>query len=231
LAERERERADSLQQKNVINPAQYDAALSAATIARAREAEARTAAEHTVLRAPFAGVITAKLANLGDTVIPGQPLLVLEAPHALRFEARVPEVTSENLRIGQQLPIRLDGLEHDLAGNVVEIQPSCDVVTRTRLIKLDLPASPGLRAGRFGRLLLATANTLAISVPSTALVRHGQLEGVFVVDAGVAQLRLVRSGRSQSGRTEIASGLSGDEPVVLDGAAELVDGQRVAVLP
>ncbi|HEY3500994.1 MAG TPA: hypothetical protein VGK73_40150, partial [Polyangiaceae bacterium] len=106
-----------------------------------------------------------------------------------------------------------------------------DDATRTRLAKVDLSESTGLRAGRFGRLLLATGSSLAVSVPSGALVRHGQLEGVFVVEAGTARLRLVRSGRMHEGRLDIASGLSGNERVVIEGAAELVDGERVQVRP
>ena len=68
-----------------------------------------------------------------------------------------------------------------------------------------------------------------MSVPADAVVRRGQLEGVFVVDAGTARLRLVRSGRERDGRLEIASGLSGYEEIVLAGVADLVDGQRVEV--
>jgi RND family efflux transporter MFP subunit len=229
LAAHERDRAVKLKNEAVISLAAYDAAVSQWDIAQAREAEASTVAEHTVIRAPFAGVITAKLAHEGDTALPGQPLLVLEAPGTLRFEARVPEVSGEELAIGQSVPVRLDGFERDLTGTVAEIQPASDDVTRTRLAKIDLPATPGLRAGRFGRLLLATGASVAVSVPVQAVVRHGQLEGVFVVDAGTARLRLVRSGRLRGERLEIAAGLSGEETVVLGRTAELVDGQRVQV--
>ncbi|HEY3497722.1 MAG TPA: efflux RND transporter periplasmic adaptor subunit [Polyangiaceae bacterium] len=231
LAQREHERAESLRSKEVISSAEYDAAVSHFSIARARQAEASTVAGRAVLRAPFAGVITAKLANAGDTAMPGQPLLILEAPGALRLEARVPEAGSEGLQVGQTVPVRLEGLDHDVRGTVAELQPASDDATRTRLAKVDLSESSGLRAGRIGRLLLATGSSLAVSVPSGAVVRHGQLEGVFVVEAGTARLRLVRSGRMHEGRLDIASGLSGNERVVIDGAAELVDGERVQVRP
>jgi hypothetical protein len=121
----------------------------------------------------------------------------------------------------------LDGLDHDLEGRVAEIQPGSDDATRTRLAKIDLPETPGVRSGRFGRVLLATGAVLAVVVPAEAVVRHGQLEAVFVVASGTARLRLVQTGRERDGRLEIASGLSGDERVVAAGAADLVDGQRV----
>jgi len=231
LAKRERDRAASLLHQEAISVAQYDAAASQWSVAQARQAEATTIADHAVLRAPFDGVVTAKLANVGDTAMPGQPLLVLEAPGAHRFEARVPETAGDGLAIGAPVPVRLDGLDHDIEGTIAEIQPASDDATRTRLTKIDLPGTPGLRSGRFGRLLLTTGASLAVSVPAEAVVHHGQLEGVFVVDGGTARLRLVRSGRVQEGRLEIASGLSGHERVVLAGAADLVDGQRVEVTP
>jgi RND family efflux transporter MFP subunit len=231
LARRERDRAVRLIQQQAISAAQVDAAVSQWSLAEARQAEASTIADRTVVRAPFAGVITAKLASAGDTAMPGQPLLILEAPGALRFEARVPESAADRLGIGAALPVRLDGRDRDLEGTVAEIQPASDDATRTRLVKVDLPATPGIASGRFGRLLLATGTSRAVSVPAAAFVRHGQLEGVFVVDAGAARLRLVRAGRSFGDRLEIASGLSGDELVVLAGAGDLIDGQRVEVMP
>lgn len=227
LAKRERDRAIPLKNLGAISVAQFDAAISQWDVAQARQAEASTIADRTALRAPFAGVVTAKLANVGDTAMPGQALLVLEAPGALRFEARVPETAVDALAVGKSLPVRLDGLDHDIEGRIAEIQPASDDATRTRLAKIDLPQTPGVRSGRFGRVFLATGASLTVVVPAEAVVRHGQLETVFVVASGTARLRLVRTGRERDGRLEIASGLSGDEKVVLAGGADLVDGQRV----
>ena len=211
--------------------AQYEAALSQWSVAEARETEARTLTERTLLRAPFAGVVTAKLANVGDTAMPGQALLVLEAPGALRFETRVPETAAGQLAVGNGLRVRVDGLDHDLEGRVAEIQPASDDATRTRLAKLDLPDTPGVRPGQFGRVLLATGASLTVAVPPEAVVRRGQLQAVFVVGSGTVRLRLVRTGRPRDGRLEIAAGLSGEEKVVVAGAADLVDGQRVEEAP
>jgi RND family efflux transporter MFP subunit len=227
LAKRDRDRATTLKEQGAMSSAQYDTAMSQWNVAQAREAEASTLAERMVLRAPFAGVVTAKLANVGDTAMPGQALLVVEAPSALRFEARVPEAAADRLSVGATVPVRLDGLDQDLQGRVAEIQPAADDATRTRLVKVDLPEVAGLRSGRFGRLLVATSDSQTVTIPAEALVRHGQLETVFVVDSGTARLRLVRAGRERDGSLEVVSGLSGNEKVALPGAVELVDGQRV----
>jgi membrane fusion protein (multidrug efflux system) len=226
-ATRERDRAVTLKEQGAITAAQYEAALSEWSVAQGRDAEASAVADRTVLRAPFAGVITAKLVNVGEAVLPGRPLLTLESRAASRFEAQVPETASGELAVGQHLPVRIEGLERDLDGRIAEIQPASDDATRARLVKIDLPETPRLRSGQFGRALLATGRAVAVTVPSGAIVRHGQLETVFVVDGGTARLRLVRCGREVQGRVQISSGLSGGEEVALTAVADLVDGQRV----
>ena len=227
LATRDRNRAATLKEQGAITVAQYEAAVSQWSVARARESEASTVANRTVLRAPFDGVITAKFVNAGEAAQPGRPLLTLESRAASRFEAQVPERASEELAVGQSVTVRIEGLSRDLQGRIVEIHPTSDDATRARLVKIELPGTPGLRSGQFGRVLLATGRAFTVTVPSDAVARHGQLETVFVVEAGTARLRLVRCAREGGGRTEIASGLAGGEQVALAGAAELVDGQRV----
>jgi membrane fusion protein, multidrug efflux system len=226
-AARDRARATNLVGQGAISVSDYETAMSQWSVARARQTEASSIAERRVLRAPFAGVITFKIASVGDTALPGQPLLVLEARSALRLEAQVPETTGERLAIGDPLPVRIEGLDRDLEGRLAEVQPASDVTTRTRLFKIDLPDTAGLRSGQFGRALLPGRESLTVTVPSEAVVHRGQLESVFVVDSGIARLRLVRSGRERKGRMEISSGLSGGETVVVAGAAGLVDGDRV----
>jgi membrane fusion protein (multidrug efflux system) len=227
LAQREGERAVALRAQDVISKAQYDAALSQLSVSEAKQREASTLAEHVVLRAPFDGVITVKQVNVGDTVLPGQTLLVLEARSALRFEAHVPEAAGRGLGIGATLPIRLEGWEGEVEGRIAEIEPGSDDATRTQLLRLDLPPLPELQPGRFGRLRLVTGEAHPVTVPEAALIRRGQLELVFVEDAGIARLRLVRTGRSHDGWQEIASGLSGGERVVVSRGDDLSDGQRV----
>jgi RND family efflux transporter MFP subunit len=231
LATQERDRATALRAHDAITVAQYEAALSHWSVARAQEDEASTVAGRTVLRAPFAGVISAKLVNVGETALPGRPLLTLESRAVNRFEAEVPETASEELAVGQPLPIRIDGPGWEIEGRIAEIHPSADDATRARLVKIDLPETLGLRSGQFGRLLLATGRAVTVTVPSEAIVRQGQLESVFVVEAGTARLRLVRCGGELDGRTQISSGLSGGETVALAGGAELIDGQRVEGSP
>ena len=187
-------------------------------------------ADHTVIRAPFAGVVSAKLANVGDTAMPGQTLLILEDPRALRLEATVPEIAAKAMRTGQTVAVLIDGAQRPVTGTVAEISPAADPMSRTVLAKIELPADPSLHPGLLGRLLLPASpgEARSVVVPSGTVVRRGQLEEVFVVDRGRARLRLVKTGRVKGdGATEILSGLADGETVVTSDLADLVDGQPV----
>ena len=97
----------------------------------------------------------------------------------------------------------------------------------------DLVALPdgAARSGQFARLQVG--NTLAgtLLVPAGAVTRFGQMERIFVVEQGRAVLRLVKTGRSLNGRSEILSGLNAGERVVLTPPTALRDGQPVTVQP
>ena len=62
--------------------------------------------------------------------------------------------------------------------------PVADPVSRTSLVKADLPGAPGLRSGQFARVTLALGTRDVLTIPEASLVRRGQLDGVFVLEAG-----------------------------------------------
>ena len=230
-ADLERRRAEQLKASGSIPVAQYDAALSQYHVAEAALAEAEAMRAYMVIRAPFAGVVTDKPANVGDLALPGKTLLTLETPGALRFEAHVPEGTANALHIGDVLQVRFDTLHTSLAGKVAELSPSADARSRSVLVKLDLPQAPELRSGMFGRVAVPTGEETSILVPDRAIRRHGQIEYVFVVERGAAQLRLIRSGRTHAEGVEVLAGIDGPERVVVTNLTSLTDEQPVEVTP
>jgi membrane fusion protein, multidrug efflux system len=230
-AELDLKRAEQLKASQSIPASRYEAMTAQFRVAEATLAEANVMRGYTTLRAPFAGVITEKRCDVGDLAVPGKPLLVLESPGALRLEAAVPEVIAQVLHRGDVLSARIDSIPQPLSATVSELSPSADPISRTVLVKLDLPNTEALRPGMFGRLSVQTGQERAVVVPTPAVVKRGQMELVFVVKEDKAQLRIVRTGRAHDGVTEVLAGLDGDEPVVVDNAALLVDGQPVEVKP
>lgn len=232
-AKLELDRADQLRAGGAIAGAEHDTLASRHRIAEAALTEAETMARYATVRAPISGVVTDKRQNVGDMGMPGQPLCVIEDPLSFRFEATIPETLIRFVTTGATLDVKLDMLDHALAAAVVEIAPSTDAASRTVLVKLALPATPGLRVGAFGRVMVPSTATSTVTVPARAVVRHGQLTSVFVVEDGKARLRLVRTGRmitdGGSERLEITAGVQPGDAIVVAPPDTLVDGQPATV--
>jgi RND family efflux transporter MFP subunit len=230
-AESDFKRAADLMGQKILSQSEFDAAQSKFRVAEATEAEAKTMLDYTRIVAPFDGVITRKHADVGDLAMPGKTLLHMENPATLRLEADVPEALIGNIKPGDSLAVSVAAAAHSITGTVAEISPAADPNSRTFLVKLDLPATSGLRSGQFGRVAVPVGEENSIEVPASAVVQRGQMELVFVAINGHAQLRLVKTGRHAGNRVEIVSGLDSGELVVIEGSAGLMDGQPLTVKP
>lgn len=230
-AESELKRFTPLLKSAAITPAEFDAVQSRARVAEAAVQEARTLLGQGQILAPFDGVVTRKLVDVGDVAAPGRTLIEMEDPNTLRFETAVGEALLGGLLPGQTLAVTVPTLASPLTGTVVEIAPTVDPASRTFLVKLDLPKTLGLRGGTFGRVAIPVGESPVLRVPSTAVIQRGQLEYIFVVVDGHAQMRLVRTGRTLGAEIELLSGAVAGESVVASSEAPLRDGQPVQIRP
>src|ERR1019366_3175015 len=179
--------------------------------------------DYAKLAAPFSGVVITR------TV---EPLLTIEQDGLYRLEASVDESKLASVRVGQAVEVAIEAFEdthRKLNARVSEIVPSVDAASRTYIAKLDLPATPGLRTGMFGRAIFPLGVQKVVAVPLAAVVERGQLQSVFAVEDGVAHIRLVTTGRRTKDAVEVLSGLNAGEKVVLPVPPGFEDGARVEV--
>jgi RND family efflux transporter MFP subunit len=187
---------------------------------------------YTEVAAPFAGVILTRTIEPGVLAVPGAPLFTMEqeGAGALRFEANVEESRFGSIRLGQVVAVSAGGVLDKVNLRVAEIVPVVDPVSRTGIVKIDLPARAGLRSGMFGRAEFASGGSReALTIPATAVIERGQLQSVFAIDGQVARLRLVTLGDAGKQRVEVLSGLQAGERVVSPVPGGLTDGARVEV--
>lgn len=227
-AQRDFDRQKQLIASNATTRQDFDAAEARVKIGAAALSEAETMLGYARVTAPFDGVVTRKLADVGDLAMPGKPLLEIEAPTALRFEADLPEAILDRVKLGDRLPVRLT---HVIEGTVSEISPVADPVSRTFQVKLDLPPADGLRTGQFGRVSVPVAETRLLLVPQDAVLKRGQMEMVFVARDGRASLRLVKTGKQLDTHIELLSGIEEGEQVIVGAGSKLTDGQPVTIQP
>ncbi len=183
------------------------------------------------IRSPLNGVVVQRQAEPGSMAVPGAPLLVVEATGRFRLEAAVEESRIQAVKLGQKVPVKVSAAGPDpLAGIVGEIQPGGDPASRTYLVKINLPIMREIRSGMYGEASFEDGARQGIWIPSQSIVRQGQLDGVYVVDAeNHAHIRLLKLGEGTASEMEVLAGLEPGDRLVVDGIAGLKDGSRVEV--
>ncbi|HEY5609580.1 MAG TPA: efflux RND transporter periplasmic adaptor subunit, partial [Thermoanaerobaculia bacterium] len=190
-------------------------------------AQADAYVSETRIRAPFDGVVTARYVDPGAQTAPGMPLLAIDSGTGLRVETTVDEEWIGRLRRGDFATIRFaDGSTTRAA--LTAIVAAVDPLSRAGLVKIDLPADASVPSGTYASVAFEIGHRSAIAVPSTAIVRRGQLTSVFVVDGeNVARLRLITISEVLGDRVEVLSGLDQGERIVSRATNDLRDGTLV----
>ena len=224
---------DEVSRRAEGSSAQLEAARAQVTAARAQESGARAMLGYTRMTAPFAGVLTARMADPGTMAAPGVPLLQIDSGGPLQLQTMVDESSIASVRLGMKLKVGVDAVSAlDPEGRVAEIVPAADPASHSFLVKIDLPSSAQLRAGMYATAAIPTGSHQAIVVPRSAIVLRGSLPCAYVLDSnGIAQLRYVTLGAQQGNTVEVLSGLAAGEKLVDDPADRDLAGKRIEVQP
>lgn len=170
---------------------------------------------YAVIRSPYDGIVIDKLSDVGDLAAPGKPLLTLYESGKMWLEAAVPEEEIGSLHIGQSYSVRIDALNKEMTGRLVEIVPSADPSSRTITARVTIPYVENLIPGIFGRLMIPVGQRQEILIPQTAVLRVGQLTMVDVDQNGTLRRRSLQLGRDLGNQVEVLSGLLPGEKVAL----------------
>ncbi len=189
--------------------------------------EAQLNLGYTEVRSPIDGIVVNRHAESGDLAAPGRSLVTLQKPTDLWLEAPVSEACARRIHVADPVHVRVDALETALGTQVTEIVPSVDPRSRSFLVRAALPPNPALQPGMFGRLQFRCEQRQLLALPPTALVSRGQLDYVFGVQDGRAQLRLIRRGRLFQDGVEILAGVGVGDTVIVNPPASLRDQDPV----
>ena len=237
----ERARFASLAGDQLVSRSALDAAESAHAAAagqvRALQAQlevARNQAAYTQLRAPVAGAIADRQADVGQVVAAGQPVFLLAAEAGRDVVIAIPEGRVDDVAVGMPVDVELwSEPGRRLAGTVREVDPVADPATRTwraRVALRDRDAA-GVALGQTAQVLVPLADaTAGMSVPLAAVQRSGDDDtAVWVVDPGTGKVSLVpvALGPYGSERVPVHEGLAPDALVVVAGGHLLREGQQV----
>jgi membrane fusion protein, heavy metal efflux system len=178
------------------------------------------------VRAPRAGVVTERLANVGLNVDPSSALFRVVDLSSVWIVADIHERDFARVRVGSDVTITLAAYpELRLRGRVSYVDPQVRPETRTARARIEVP-NPGhrLRLGLYAEVVVASAQASGLLVPRTAVQTVGDRQVVYVADAtepGRFVERMVRTGAAVGDRIPVLSGLSLGEQVVSQGSFSL----------
>ncbi len=235
-AERDRDRARTLAAEDVLPRAAAEDAETATRVARAGAEAAEFNLRRAVLTAPDDGWVEQRMAEPGEVVAPGAPILrVSGRGRGFVVRASLPDREVLGLRPGQPAQVTIDARPGaPMAGTLSEIARSASRGTGSYQIevRLDPASSADLLGGLSAKIEIARQVEVPAAVPLAALVEADGARGaVFVVDGGRARRVPVRIAYLQGERAVLADGLPGVAGVVTDGAPSLADGARVRLVP
>jgi len=217
------QRIADLYQRRVVSKAQLDQATANRDAAAARmaaaEAALTTAREgvgYTEIRAPYGGVVTKRLVEVGESVSPGTPLMTGLSLRDLRVNTNIPQSVVMQVRKLKQAAVYVD--KQRIEATKITIFPEAATPSSTFRARLELP--PGeldLAPGMYVKVGLVVGEADRLLIPASAMVERSEVTSVYVIDPhGRVSLRYVRPGHHFGDKIEILAGLASGERIALD---------------
>ncbi|HEV7682449.1 MAG TPA: efflux RND transporter periplasmic adaptor subunit [Pyrinomonadaceae bacterium] len=246
-----RDRAVRLVEQGIVAKADYDAADATFKVAQSRYQDAieeirnrqallaqrrselalaRQQLSDTTVHAPIDGVVQLKRASIGEYLAAGAPLVDIVRMNPLRLQAQVPERDASTVRFGQNVRVSVNGDTKVYLGQIKRLSPVITQENRMLLVEADVQNDGNLRPGSFAKAEIVTNDAkMAVTVPNNAIVTFAGIEKVIVIQNGKALEKPITTGRRSAEWTEIISGVSVGDQVIVD-PGNLQSGMAVEVV-
>ena len=246
-----RDRAARLVEQGIIAKAEFDSATAVFKVAEGRYQDAyeeirnrqgvlaqrksevalaRQQLKDTNVVAPIDGVVQEKRTSVGEYLAAGAPVVNIVRMDPLRLRAQVPERESRAIHTGQDVRVTVEGDTNIYLGKIMRLSPVIAEQNRMLMVEADVRNNGKLRPGSFAHAEIVTNDAkMAVTVPNNAIVTFAGIEKVIVVQNGKALEKPITTGRRNAEFTEIVSGISVGEKVIVD-PGNLQSGQAVEVV-
>ncbi len=230
-------REKALLKDGVVAQQDYDSAEAAARVAEATAQSLKTQKGYETIRAPFAGIVTARFVDPGALLqsattaqTSAQPVVTLSQTDRLRVYLYLDQRNAAFVKLGDKATVADSARpEVQLAAAVSRVSGELDVRSRTLLVELDLDNRKGeLLAGGFVQVSLHLSTPSYPQVPVEALLLQGDKASVGVVSAdNRVNYRPVEVAVSDGKTVRIRTGLAAGERVVLNPGAGIGEGELI----
>ena len=212
-------RIKDLLERKLVSRAEFDKAEAALKSANAAREQAQEQLEHTVVRAPFSGIVVKRHVEPGETANPGQQLMTGLSLENLRAIADVPQSHIDSVRKLSRARVILPTRNNaSVEGERLTISPYADPVSHTFNVRVDLPQGQhGVYPGMFAKVAFVTGEAQRLLIPVESVVHRSEVTGVYVLHDSQISFRQIRTGnRLGDGRVEVLAGLDAGERVALE---------------
>lgn len=218
----------------------YEMAKAGLEGARQMRNEVMAQFSYSNITAPFSGEVTNTFVKEGDMANPGMPLVSVEGVSRMQVTAMVSESDIAQITNGKAVKVLVKSINKEVAGKVSEVSGSAKNTGGQYLVKVTLNATDkAILSGMFVNVQFPIANkpktieslqSDKVMVPESALVKQGQLTGIYTIANGkTAILRWIRTGKSFGNQVEVLSGLSANEQYIVSAEGKLYNGALVSV--
>lgn len=195
----------------------YERARARFEAAKAAAAETEAQLEYVTIRAPYAGVVTERHVELGETVSPGTRLMTGIALENLRVVVDIPQQQIGALRTHRRARVIFpDG--RSLETGSLTLFPYADPQTHTVKVRVDLPnGEQALYPGMLVKIAFVTGQQAVLPIPQNSIARRSEVTGIYVLRNNHLEFRQIRIGDPlPDGRLPVLAGLSSGEAIVPD---------------
>lgn len=207
-------------------------AQAAVESANTQVATAQQSITDAIIRAPFAGFVSSRPVALGENVTTATTIITLLRTNPLKLQLQISEKDVPFIKTGMTVSLEVDAFkDRKFAGAVSAINPLIDLTTRTAVVEAQVENNENLlRPGMFATARIArSGGGQGIFVSKSAIYsdQNTQSYRAFVIQDGVAKLRVVQIGQEESNEIQILSGLNPNETIATSNLEQLYEGARV----
>ena len=236
LAQANLDRALQLVERGFISKAEVDrltatrdAARARVQVARAQLGELQERTARLNIYAPAAGLVLSRHVDPGQTVAGGgEPLFTIAKGGEMEMLAKVSESDLAKLSVGTNATVTPVGMDKSFTGQIWQLSPTIEELTRQGTARIALTYAPGLRPGGFATATIGSGTIVAPMLPESAILSDDEGSYVYVInDENKAQRRAVKTGLVTDKGIAIVEGLNGTEKIVLRAGGFLTEGETV----
>lgn len=212
------ERTRNLHAQKFVSTAALDKADADLKAAQAAAGASGATVSHATVAAPLTGIVAQRHTELGEMASPDKPLITVYDPKGMRVIASIPQYKLAEVRRGGTARLEFPETGLWVDATRVEVLPTADARSHTVTARLYLPDDlPGVIPGMAARAHFVVGSGKKLTVPPQAVIRRGEVTGVYVIDArNTPRLRQVRLGEMLgNGELEVLAGLSAGDRVSL----------------